>query len=112
MTCTAKSLGALIAMLMLAGCMEPAVRVGSKDFAENRILAQMFVLLLEDAGLRVESRIPLGGTSVTFDALRTGSIDLYPEYTGTGLVLLGLPGTPDHDRAFTVVSREFGNVGA
>ncbi|HKK31131.1 MAG TPA: glycine betaine ABC transporter substrate-binding protein, partial [Alphaproteobacteria bacterium] len=48
----------------------------------------------------------------TFDALRTGSIDLYPEYTGTGLVLLGLPGTPDHDRAFTVVSREFGNVGA
>ena len=67
---------------------EPVV-VGSKNFAENRLLAEMFARLLEArTELTVERRLNLAGTQVCFEALRTGSLDLYPEYTGTGLVTL------------------------
>ncbi len=63
--------------------------VGSKNFAENRLLAEIFARLLEArTDLTVERRLNLAGTHVCFEALRTGGIDLYPEYTGTGLVTL------------------------
>ncbi len=78
------------AALALAGALlaSPAaaqdVVVGSKNFTESRILGEMLTLLVEEAGLTVEHRSGLGGTMVCFDALRTGEIDLYPDYTGTG----------------------------
>ena len=87
-----RQLSILLMLLTLAACSQPTIRVGSKNFAENRILAEMFALLLEDAGFRVERTIPVGDTTSTFESLRSGGIDLYPEYTGTGLVLLGLAG--------------------
>jgi osmoprotectant transport system permease protein len=70
-----------------------AISVGSKNFAENRLLAEMFARLVEDrTGLEVHRRLNLAGTQVCFEALRAGAIDLYPEYTGTGLVtILGEP---------------------
>jgi osmoprotectant transport system permease protein len=72
--------------------------VASKPFGESYILAEMFAQLLEARGVRVERRIGLGATAIAYEALRTGAIDVYPEYTGTGLiVILGLP--PDHDPA-------------
>jgi osmoprotectant transport system permease protein len=46
----------------------------------------MFALTLEQHGLRVERRLGLGATEIAFRALRTGAIDVYPEYTGTGLL--------------------------
>ncbi len=101
----------LLILLAVGACSQPTVRVGSKDFTENKILAEMFALLLEDAGFRVQRTIPAGSVTGTFDVLRGGTIDLYPEYTGTGLVLLGLPALPDRDQAFVVVSREFAKVG-
>jgi osmoprotectant transport system permease protein len=65
------------------------VVVGSKNFEESRLLAEVFAQLLEArAGVRVERRLNLAGTQVCFEALRSGAIDLYPEYTGTGLVSL------------------------
>ncbi|MDR5684279.1 MAG: glycine betaine ABC transporter substrate-binding protein [Armatimonadota bacterium] len=64
----------------------PTVRVGSKDFTEAFILAEMYALLLEDAGFRVERKFNLGGTPVAHEALLKGEIDLYPEYTSTGLL--------------------------
>jgi osmoprotectant transport system substrate-binding protein len=68
------------------------VRIGSKDFTEQLILGEMYALLLENAGIPVEKRLNLGGTQVAQEALVAGEIDLYPEYTGTGLtVVLGLP---------------------
>ncbi|HKH43609.1 MAG TPA: glycine betaine ABC transporter substrate-binding protein [Thermoanaerobaculia bacterium] len=61
--------------------------IGSKNFEESRLLAEMFAQLLEArTGLQVERRLGLAGTQVCFEALRTGAIDVYPEYTGTGLV--------------------------
>jgi len=62
------------------------VKVGSKDFAEQFILAEMYAQLLENAGIPVERRPNLGGTAVAHEALVNGDIDLYPEYTGTALL--------------------------
>jgi len=61
------------------------VRVGSKNFTEQFIVAELYAAALEQAGFKVERKINLGGTLVAHEALRTGAIDLYPEYTGTGL---------------------------
>jgi osmoprotectant transport system permease protein len=88
---------------------KPALVVGSKNFAENRLLAEMFAQLIEaKTDLEVVRRLNLAGTQVCFDALRSGSIDLYPEYTGTGLVSL-LGQEPEETPAATlnVVRREF-----
>jgi osmoprotectant transport system permease protein len=56
--------------------------VGSKDFTESVILAELVAQLLEARGLSVERRFELGG-NLAHDALVSGQIDLYPEYTGT-----------------------------
>ncbi len=61
--------------------------VGSKNFEESRLLGEVFAQLIEArTGLTVERRLGLAGTQICFEALRTGAIDVYPEYTGTGLV--------------------------
>lgn len=68
------------------------VKVGSKNFTEALILGEMYAQLLEAAGIPVERRLNLGGTAVAQAALVKGDIDLYPEYTGTGLtVILQMP---------------------
>ena len=68
------------------------VKVGSKNFTEALILGEMYAQLLEAAGIPVERRLNLGGTAVSQAALVKGDIDLYPEYTGTGLtVILQMP---------------------
>ncbi len=63
--------------------------IGSKNFTENFILAEMFKILIENyTTLNVDLKLGFGGTKLVFDALRNGDIDLYPEYTGTGLLVL------------------------
>ncbi len=83
----------------------PLIRVGSKDFPEQFILGEMYALILEDAGFTVERRLNLGATPVAQSALTAGAIDLYPEYTGTGLLtVLGLPVSTDPQDVFDQVS--------
>ncbi len=65
-----------------------AVRVGSKDFPENICIGEMYAALLENAGLTVERKMNLGGTVVAQEALVNGDLDVYPEYTGTGLLVV------------------------
>ncbi|QJW88707.1 ABC transporter permease subunit [Spirosoma taeanense] len=66
--------------------------MGSKVFTEQYILAEIYRQLIEGhTRLRVASRTGLGGTQICFDALRTGAIDFYPEYTGTGLLVILQP---------------------
>ncbi|MDN5204989.1 ABC transporter permease/substrate-binding protein [Fulvivirgaceae bacterium BMA10] len=68
---------------------DPVIVVGSKNFTENFILAEMFAYLIENyANLKVELKLGFGGTKLNIDALANGDIDLYPEYTGTGLLVL------------------------
>ncbi len=64
----------------------PRVVVGAKNFTEGAILSELMAQVLEThVGASVERRYNLAGTKVAFDALRGGDIDLYAEYTGTGL---------------------------
>jgi osmoprotectant transport system permease protein len=62
--------------------------VASKPFGESYLLAEMFAQLLERAGRTVQRRPGLGATEVAFSAIRTGAIDVYPEYVGTGLIAI------------------------
>ncbi len=64
------------------------VVIASKPFGESYLLAEMFAQLLEARGFEVDRRPGLGSTEVAFAALRTNAIDVYPEYTGTGLVAI------------------------
>lgn len=82
-----------VVVLLLAACAggggAPAeeekgtVVVGSKEFTEQIILGQMTVIALEQAGYDVVDQTNLGGTAVNREALETGEIDVYWEYTGT-----------------------------
>jgi osmoprotectant transport system permease protein len=56
--------------------------VGSKDFTESALLAEMVAQMLEARGVAVERRFELGG-NLPHEALISGTLDLYPEYTGT-----------------------------
>lgn len=59
--------------------------IGSKDFTESIVVAEVYALALEDAGVKVERKLQLG-SSVIHDAIINDEIDFYPEYTGTGLI--------------------------
>ena len=62
--------------------------VASKPFGESLLLGEMFAQLLEQSGRRVERKLGLGATDVAFQALRVDAVDVYPEYTGTGLIAI------------------------
>ena len=83
--------------------------VGSKNFMESRLLAEMFAQLIESrSSLSVTRRLGLAGTQVCFEALKTGAIDVYPEYTGTGLVTILEQAPPGSAReTLNTVRREF-----
>ncbi|MDX1630454.1 MAG: glycine betaine ABC transporter substrate-binding protein [Thermoanaerobaculia bacterium] len=79
----------LLMLLPAAGRGQEPVVVGSKNFEENRLLGEIAAQLIEDRlQVSVDRRLGLAGTQVVFEALRNGAIDLYPEYTGTGLVTI------------------------
>jgi len=71
--------------------------VGSKDNTENHLIGEMYALILEDMGVKVERQLSLGGTAPTFEALKKGDLDLYPEYTGTGLTVMLEQKEPEKD---------------
>ncbi len=61
-------------------------RIGSKNFTEQFVVAEIYAQALEAAGIKVERKINLGGTLIAQKALEEKQIDLYPEYTGTMLL--------------------------
>ncbi len=72
-------------LLLLAGPVvaERTLVVGSKNFTESYLLGEMIAQRLEGEGWRVERRFGLGGTLICYEALVSGEIDLYVEYSGT-----------------------------
>lgn len=62
---------------------QTTLKIGAKHFNEGYILGEMIALLLEDGGFTVERKFNLGGTAVSFEALKSKDIDIYPEYSGT-----------------------------
>jgi osmoprotectant transport system substrate-binding protein len=96
----------------LAGCgknEQDKIVVGSKNFTEQIILAELFAQQIEShSKLRVERRVNLGGTLLCHDALISGKIDLYPEYTGTALLaVLKDPQESDPAKVFAQVQSEY-----
>jgi osmoprotectant transport system permease protein len=73
----------LLVLLALIATSARAETVGSKAFTEGVILGEVARLAIERAGEPVTHRRGLGGSRILWDALRAGSIDVYPDYTGT-----------------------------
>ena len=86
---TAGTVAALAAALTVGcgskGASSDKVVIGSKNFTENEIVAEIYALALEDAGIDVERKFDIS-SSVVHTAIASDEIDLYPEYTGTGLI--------------------------
>jgi glycine betaine/choline ABC-type transport system substrate-binding protein len=103
---------ALALLLAAGGCArEEPVRVGSKFFAENQILAEMMAALAARQGVPVEKTVPFGNTFALQQAVRKGNLDLYPEYTGTGAVMLGAAVPPEPEETLAAVRRLFDPLG-
>jgi len=66
----------------------PSVSVGSKKFTEQILLGEMYAQAFEDEGYNVERKLNLGSEQVMDKSLQDGTIDLYPEYTGTAYVAI------------------------
>ncbi len=79
--------GAILLLLLLAAscaAQTPTLTVGSKRFAESRILGEVLTQTANAVGeARATHQSGLGNTGIVFAALQGGSIDVYPEYTGT-----------------------------
>ena len=88
------------------------VRVGSKNFTEQFILAELYAQALEAAGVKVERKINLGGTLIAYKALEEGQIDFYPEYTGTMLLaVLKQPAMSDRKAVYEKVKAAYAAKG-
>jgi osmoprotectant transport system permease protein len=85
------------------------ITIGGKQFTEQEILGEMMATLIEfSTDLRVRRKLNLGGTMICFNALKAGDLDLYPEYTGTGLMnILKHDIIRDPDEAYDTVQSEF-----
>jgi osmoprotectant transport system permease protein len=94
---------------------EGVVRIGSKIFGEQYILANIYSMLIKGyTNYDVSTKTGLGGTKICFDALTNDQIDFYPEYTGTGLLAILQPSkktidsvTQSRDATYNYVQSEF-----
>jgi osmoprotectant transport system substrate-binding protein len=85
------------------------IRVGTKDFTENLIAGELYALALEGAGYKVE-RVPNIAGSVIHTSLVSNKIDLYPEYTGTGLLaVLKMKPLTNSDEVYQTVKDGYEN---
>lgn len=101
----------LSASLLGCGADQHPLRIGGKQSPDNQIVAEMVAELAEAQGIPVVRRIGLGSSRLMLEALKRGEIDLYPEYTGTGLAMLGLAPPADADRAMALVRERFASLG-
>jgi glycine betaine/choline ABC-type transport system substrate-binding protein len=86
------------------------ITVGSKNFAEQYILGEIYAQGLEAAGYTVKKQLDLGSEQIAFKALKSGRVDAYPEYTGTALTSFYKVKTDDvprdKDQAFDQLKQE------
>lgn len=83
------------------------IRVGSKDFTENLVIAEIYALALEDNGYTVD-RVSNISSSLIHNSIVNDEIDLYPEYTGTGLLsVLGEDMETDPEKVYKTVKKEY-----
>ena len=85
------------------------VVMGGKQFTEQEILGEMLAIVIEcNSNLKVVRKLNLGGTMICFNALKSGDVDLYAEYTGTGLMnILKEEVICDPEKAYQTVKQLF-----
>jgi len=104
-----------ILVIGMTGCVnntassDKTVVIGGKNFTEQDILVYMMEAIIEDkTDINVETKGFLGGTNVVAQALEKGDLDIYPEYTGTGLInILGLETMTDPDAVYQTVKKKY-----
>ena len=96
-------------LILLAGCGgNRGITVGSKNFTEQLVLGEIVAQHLERRGFQVDRKLNLGGTLLAHQALTSGAIDLYPEYSGTALTaVLKMPAEQSADSVDRIVAAEY-----
>ncbi|MGA7673301.1 MAG: glycine betaine ABC transporter substrate-binding protein [Nitrolancea sp.] len=79
------------------------ITIGSKLDVDGQLNAEMYALLLQDKGYKVTTKLGLGQTPVLDSSIKSGAIDIYPEFTGTALSLLKMDPTQDAKQAYQEV---------
>ncbi len=107
---TASPMSSPTAAASPAAAVNPAsisITVGSKLDVDGQLNAEMYALLLQDQGYKVTTKLGLGQTPVLDKAIKSGAIDIYPEFTGTALSLLNMEPTQDAQQAYQEVSSAY-----
>ena len=88
------------------------VIVGSKNFTEQIVLGEILAQVMERQGVEVERRFNLGGTAIAHQALISGGIDAYVEYSGTSLTaIFNRPPSTDSDAVYSVIRDQYAALG-
>ncbi len=119
----AKSLAllTLLAMFLLAACSaipqsggnaggaqsKGKIIVGGKLDTEAQLLTHMYTELLQKAGYTVDEKLALGNSIIVSQAIESGAIDLYPEFTATGLNKLGVQSSYDPQKDYDTVKQGY-----
>jgi osmoprotectant transport system substrate-binding protein len=100
----------IVILFMLSACGNAAttsskgsIIVGGKLDTEAQLLTKMYTLLLRKAGFDVTEKAALGNSTIVFQAITSHQIDLYPEFTATGLNKLGLSSANDPHKDYLTV---------
>jgi glycine betaine/choline ABC-type transport system substrate-binding protein/ABC-type proline/glycine betaine transport system permease subunit len=113
-TTTAETSGKVIQSNAANGS-KPTITIGSKNFTEEFILGQIYAQALQAAGYKVKKQLNLGSEQIAFKALKSGTIDAYPEYTGTALTSFFKVKTEDVPKdagqAFDQTKQDFAKLG-
>ncbi|HZO75503.1 MAG TPA: glycine betaine ABC transporter substrate-binding protein [Ktedonobacteraceae bacterium] len=105
-----------IPLLILASCgssptgsggSKGTITVGSKLDRESQLIAKMYTLLLQKAGYTVNEKPALGNSVFILNAIKSNAIDLYPEFTTTGLNALNIPSSYDPQKDYQAVKDGF-----
>ena len=106
------SVAIALAVAPITAQAQATVRVASKNFTEQFVLAELYSQAFEAAGIKVERKINLGGTLIVHKALEEKQIDFYPEYTGTMLTaVLKLDPMTDRAAVYNKVKDEYAKKG-
>ncbi len=90
-----------------SGGSKGTITVGGKLDTEAQLLTEMYTQLLQKAGFTVNEKLALGNSIIVSQAIESGAIDLYPEFTATGLNKLGIKSTYDPQKDYQLVKQGY-----